>query len=419
VVQAAYPSLTPIGASLAEGSGSPMSLADLQQLALTNSPVLRQAEASADAAYGLAIQAGLHPNPTAGYQVDQWQPGPKPEHNSGQQGFFINQLIKTAGKLSLARQVAGYDYINALVAVRRARVDVSNLVRTSYFAALVARQAWEVNKALAGTADEVYRLQLKQVAAGEAAGYEPLQLYSQAVQARNAVIQAEATYRASWRQLAAAVGRPDLPPTPLGGRADTPAPTFSLDDLTARMLEGHTDLLTARNSIAQAQTNLTLQRRIPISDVTVNNTQQFDNAASNYQFGLQIGITLPLYDRNQGNVRSAYAQIAVATEKLASTQNDLTGRMAEAFARYEANKAIAANYRDRILPTLTQTYQSLVRRYQVEPDKVGFNDIVVAQQNLAQAMQSYLAALSSLWQAVVDVANLAQQDDLYPKESRK
>jgi cobalt-zinc-cadmium efflux system outer membrane protein len=419
-VQAAYPALTPVAAtSLDEGTGPALSLADLQQLAVENSPVVRQAAADADTAYGQVIQAGLWPNPTIGYEADQWQPGPQLKNTSGQQGAFINQLIKTAGKLSLARQVAGYDYINALVAVRRAQFDVSNQVRTNYFAALVARQSWVVNKALADMADEVYRLQLKQIAAGEAAGYEPLQLYAQAVQARNAVIQAAAAYRAAWKQLIAAVGRPDLPPTPLAGRADTAAPTLALEDLTARMLEQHTDLLTARNALVKAQTNLTLQRRIPIPDVTFNNTQQHDNATGNYQFNLQLGIPIPLFDRNQGNIRSAYAQIASATEKLTASQYDLTGRLAEAFTRYDSNKAIADNYRDRVLPSLNQAYASIIRRYQVEPDKVGFNDIVVAQQNLATALQAYLAALGAQWQAVVDVGNLSQQDDLYPSEPKK
>jgi hypothetical protein len=80
---------------------------------------------------------------------------------------------------------------------------------------------------------------------------------------------------------------------------------------------------------------------------------------------------------------------------------------------------IAANYRDKVLPSLAQAYRAIVRRYQVEPEKVGFNDIVVAQQNLAQAQSAYLAALDGQWRAVVNVANVAQFDELYPAEPIK
>lgn len=417
-VKEAYPTLTPVAAT-ALPTGQPVSLADLTQLARANSPAIRQTQADAEASYGQVIQAGLHPNPTVGYQADQVQPGLRIPpgatfSGAGQQGGYVNQLIKTAGKLSLAQQVAGYDYVNALVAVRRAEVDVTAAVRGAYFTALIAQQSLQISRSVAELADEVYGLQLKQVAAGEAAGYEPLLLYAQAVQARTAVAQAEAAYKGAWRQLAAAVGQPDLPMAPLAGRADATPPTFDQEAVKARLIEEHTDVLTARNTIAQAQRNLVLQRKLPIPDIQTNTYQQYDNAAQTYQFGLQIGLSMPISDRNQGNIRTAQARIASAGHQLLATQNTLSGRLAEAFARYEANAAAVANYRDRVIPSQSQAYRAIIRRYQAEPEKVGFNDIVVAQQNLAQSLQAYLTALGAQWQAVVDVANIGQLDDLYP-----
>ena len=417
-VEEAYPVLVPVSGSLPAG-GQAMSLGDLTQLARTNSPAIQKAQADVDAAYGQVIQAGLHPNPTVGYQVDQIQPSLRIPAGStfsgaGQQGGYINQLIKTAGKLQLAQQVSGYDYVNALVAVRRAEVDVTATVRSAYFNALIAQQGVEVNKAMADLADEVYKIQLKQVAAGEAAGYEPLQLYAQAVQARTTVAQAESSYKAAWRQLASAVGQPDLPIAPLSGRADVAPPMFDQEPLKARVTEEHTDVLTARNGIGQAQRNLVLQEKNRIPDLQTNTYQQYDNAAQTYQFGLQLGISLPISDRNQGNIRTARARIASAGHQLTSAQNSLAGKLAEAFGRYEAGKAAAANYRDKIIPSQSQAYRAIIRRYQAEPEKVGFNDIVVAQQTLAQSLQAYLTALGTQWQAVVDIANTSQLDELYP-----
>src|SRR5205823_6752527 len=129
-----------------------------------------------DASYGTVIQVGLHPNPTVGYEADQWQPGRGPTHNNGQQGAFLSHLIKYPGKLSLAQAVAGFDYLNALVAVRRAEVDVTTAVRTNYFQVLLAQKGMEVNRALVALAEEVYQLQLRQLAGGEAGGYEARQL---------------------------------------------------------------------------------------------------------------------------------------------------------------------------------------------------------------------------------------------------
>jgi hypothetical protein len=107
------------------------------------------------------------------------------------------------------------------------------------------------------------------------------------------------------------------------------------------------------------------------------------------------------------------AQLAANGERITTAQNELIGKLAEAFARYESNRAIVGNYEGKVLPSLTQSYQAIIRRFQVEPEKVSFNDIVVSQQNLALALQSYLTGLDGLWKAVVDVANIGQLDELY------
>jgi cobalt-zinc-cadmium efflux system outer membrane protein len=129
-------------------------------------------------------------------------------------------------------------------------------------------------------------------------------------------------------------------------------------------------------------------------------------------------VALPLFDRNQGNIRAAESQIASNEAALEATKNDLASRLADALGRYEANRVTVAAYRDRVLPALTQAYQGLIRRYQQEPadvpgGKVAFNDIVTAQQNLATALQTYLTALTNQWQAVTDLGALLQVDELY------
>jgi len=415
-VREAFPELPPLPVDQPPAipeSGKPLALADLQEIALTKSPVIKRAEAEADSAYGLMIQAGLYPNPNIGWQADQMQPGNKRTNNAGQQGAFIQQLIKTAGKLSLARAAAGMDFANAQVAARRARLDVLTQVRYGYFAVLVTRETMQVSRTMTELAEEVYRLQLRLVASGEAAAYEPLQLYAQAAQARTLWIQAKNRNQAAWRQLGAALGEPDLPMQSLAGTADAPPPAFEADEARARVLESHTDILSAQNSIMQANLQLRLAQRTPIPDITTGTAVQHDNSNGNNQVNLQIGFALPIYDRNQGNIRSAQALLARAGEDLRAKRNDLSSRLAEAQARASNSRVIVMNYRERVLPNLSRAYRGIYQRYQQEPDKVSFNDIVVAQQNLGQSLSAYLTALSEQWTAIVDVANLLQIDELY------
>jgi outer membrane protein, heavy metal efflux system len=415
-IREAYPALTPLPDVPPPGlpeSGKPYTLAELQAFALDKNPTIKRAAAEADAAYGAMVQAGLYPNPHVGYQADQIQPGPLPKNNAGQQGAFIQQLIKTAGKLSLATAAAGMNYANAQVALRRARLDVINQVRSHYYAVLVARETMHVSGTLAKLADELYDLQLRYVASGEAAGHEPLQLYAQAVQARNVYALAASRYAADWKQLAASLGMPELPLRALDGTVDAPPPRYDAELARQRVLERHTDLLSAQNSILQAQYQARLARVTPIPDVSINTAFQHDNAVGNNQANVQIGITLPLFDRNQGNIQAALALLARSQEDLQARQNDLSARLAEALGRYQSSQAIVQNYREHILPNLSRAHRAIIQRRETEPDKVQFNDIVVSQNNLGQALNSYLIAIGDQWTAVVDLANLLQIDDLY------
>lgn len=394
-------------------SGRPYSLRDFQELALQKNPAIHRAAADIDVAAGALTQAGLYPNPHVGYQADQVQPGSLPKNNAGQQGAFIQQLIKTGGKLILAQASARMDYENAQVALRRAEVDVVSQVRTGYFNVLVAQETLRVSLSLAELADEVYLLQIKRVATGDTAGYEPLQLYAQSVLARNIAIRARNRYLAAWQQLTASLGEPEMPPMALAEKTDAAVPLYDVAEARQRMLTTHTDLLTAQNTILQAQYNLRLAEVTPISDIMVNTAFQHDNAVGNDQFSLQIGVNLPLFDRNQGKIRSARAQIARASDDYKARQLALLGRLAEAFERYQSNRALVENYRDHILPNLSRAYRSIYQRSHTEPEKVGFNDIVVAQQNLSQALNAYLTAIGDQWTAVIDIANLLQLDDIY------
>ena len=80
-----------------------LTLAELEQMALTNNPTLVQAQALVDAADGKARQAGLFPNPTIGYTGNEISRGPI--IRGGEHGFFIEQTIPLGGKLKLSRSV--------------------------------------------------------------------------------------------------------------------------------------------------------------------------------------------------------------------------------------------------------------------------------------------------------------------------
>jgi outer membrane protein, heavy metal efflux system len=144
---------------------------------------------------------------------------------------------------------------------------------------------------------------------------------------------------------------------------------------------------------------------------------------------VQVTIPLPVWDRNQGGIIQAQGNAVNASEESHRVRADLTTRLADAFERYNTNRVLLGYYRDQILPDLVRSYRGIYQRYQTEmapgalPGAVAppaavtappqFADVVVGQQNLANAIVTYVQTLGLAWQAVVDVADLLQTDDIY------
>jgi cobalt-zinc-cadmium efflux system outer membrane protein len=421
-----FPALPPLGPdpqAVPGPEGRPLTLADLQKLALSNNPQFRQAAENIRAMQGAAIQAGLYPNPTFGPEEDTAGTSGK----SGYTGFFFNQVIKTGNKLQLQRAVATMDLRNAELALKRAKSDLTHSVRGGYFQVLVARENMRVSRALADFTATVYQLQVENVRKGGfAAPYEAKQLSVLAWQARAQLVQARNRYTSAWQQLAASLGLPGMPPTEVAGGVDLPLPVYDHAAVLAKALQTHTDVLTADNTILQSRFKLRLAQVQVVPDVTLNVIVQKDYTGPPFGtvYSLMAGVPVPIFDRNQGGIMQADAQLKQSLEQPHVARDDLTTRAATAFESYEDNRVLLRIYRDQVLPDQVRAYRAIYERYQKEaapPAPPGvpvtatpaFADVVVAQQNLATSLTTYITTLGAMWQAVADVADLLQTDDLF------
>lgn len=383
-------------------------LEELQEYARKSSPIIAQAIADVDVARGNWIQVGLYPNPRMGFQGDQLLDGGP----YGQIGGFVDFTLVVNGRLRLARSVAFYDYANAKLRLRKAEADLARQVRTDYYSTLVAAENVRISRLLSEFIEEVYRRQVAMVKGGQAVPFEASALRAVVGQARVALIQARNRYTSAWKQLAAALNNPDMAPAPLAGKVDEVVPKYRYEALQERLLAAHTDLASVKNQVVQAESSLVLERRRPIPDIQNNWYVQNDIQVKSSQFGVQIGMYVPVFNRNQGAILSAAATLQRLSREGERVRNDLLRQLASAFEKYEAAREQIALYREQILPDLVVAFRGVYQRYQVEPDKVNYNDIVNAQQNLATRLNDYLNLLLQQWQAASDLAGIVQAVEL-------
>jgi cobalt-zinc-cadmium efflux system outer membrane protein len=397
-------------------NGRAYTLADLQQLAVENSPNLRQAAADLKAADGALAQAMTYANPMVGYS------GQPTNNNSttGAQGAFVQQHITMFGKRAMAVAAARKDYDNAALALRRARSDLATQVRNAYYGLLVAKETVRVNGALARFTDEIYRLYIGYLSGTIAAPYEPAAIRSQARSIRLAYQQAIYSYQFAWKQLVTALGLQQLPLTEVAGYVDRLIPYYDYDAVLAHIKERHTDVLTARNGVEKARYNLKLAQITPYPDFDVQAYVFKETTLAPFSifYTVQVGFPLPIWDQNKGAITSAQAAMIRAVEEARRVELALTNNLETNYVNYQNNLKALEDYRRYILPDQVLAYRGVFERRR-DDINASPGDLVAAQAALAANVTNYLGILGQLWTAVVSVADLMQIDDLFQMAERR
>ena len=385
-----------------------LNLAALEQMALSNNPAIAQSSARVRALRGKWVQVGLAPNPTTGYVGSEIGN----DGAAGQQGGFVGQDFITANKLQRNRAVVSAEISRAeqeLVAVQR-RVQTD--VRQGYYEALLAQRRVELAAELVRLTTEAAEASKSLVEAEEIPLAGMLQTE---VQQQNAQVLLRTTQNGlaqAWRRLSTVVGGLELPIQPLEGEVSQLPQLLDWEEQLARLQTESPEVAAAMAKVERTRRALNRACVEAVPDISTQLSVQYDDATSDTIAGIQVGIPLPLWNRNQGGIRQAQAEITEAVRNVDRVELNLNRRLADAFRQYTDAHVTASNYASDILPRAQRTFELVQRGY--KQGEVGYLDVLAAQQTFSQTNLVYLDALGSLWQSYVQIEGLLLKDSLSP-----
>jgi cobalt-zinc-cadmium efflux system outer membrane protein len=129
---------------------------------------------------------------------------------------------------------------------------------------------------------------------------------------------------------------------------------LSLDSLISRSLLVRPDLKVSNLFQEYQQQNLKLQRSLAVPDLSIG--YDYDKGANyiqNYN-GLALQMPLPLFNRNQGNIKAAKFNIKQSQLQRDYLKITITNQVIAAFNQYKKNYEGLTNYTDEYLNSLTQ-----------------------------------------------------------------
>jgi cobalt-zinc-cadmium efflux system outer membrane protein len=394
-------------------AGPSLKLDDLEQMALTRNPTLSQANAEVRAAEGTKLQSGLYPNPTVGYYGDEIRGG---SFRSGKEGAFVSQTIVLGGKLGAARQTAEQQRLQAVTNVEAQRYRVLSSVQSLYYQVLAAQRLVQIRRQLLSLAKDAVDTSHQLGNVGEADQPDILQAEVEAEQAGLALASAKQDHLSLWQMLAATVGNPDLPLGRVDGDLEA-VPQLDQQEWLAKTLNESPQIKYAQQDVDRAKAELGEAKRAPVPDIQISANLSQDNeplepltARTGIVGGAQVGVQLPIFNRNQGNVEKARADLERSQAEIQRIQLDLRRQASALFRDYATARMTADRYHDSMLPRAQKAYELYRANYQNMA--AAYPQVLIAQRTLFQLQVDYVHALETVWMSSLQIQGYGLSEGL-------
>jgi outer membrane protein, heavy metal efflux system len=395
----------------------PLTLKDCEDLALANNPTLKQATELVRRSAAQARQAGLYTNPSLGYDGSEIRGG---SYGGGEEGAFVQQTIILGGKLRLRRRVFQAQLREDETGIRLQRDRLMSDVGQRFYAALAAQELVTLRGQLLSIAQDAMQTAHQLANVGQADLADVLQAEVEAEQAGVDCTSARSNYIRAFKALAATVGRPELALSPLqGDLTDWPQIAPAMIDAIVRDSPA---VKRAEDAVARAEAQIQSARREAIPDLQLRAGVQQDDEALNEAasklkpvgvIGLaSVGVNIPIFNRNQGNVAAAQIELNAAREEVTRVQLSLRRTAERLFRAYLEDENEATQYRADMIPKAAHAYQLYLKDYRQMA--AAYPEVLISQRTLFELQIGYVKAVDKLWQNAIALQNFALTNGLAP-----
>ncbi|MDR1270799.1 MAG: TolC family protein [Planctomycetaceae bacterium] len=367
------------------------SFEELWELAQTSNPSLRQKANFITIASGKHLQAGLYPNPTIGYFGDNLGVHGK----IGKQGFAISHDIVTAKKKKLDRAVTSYDVKAAREEYAMECIKLRNDLQIAHHEMLHAILICKVGEFAQELSRDLLDVALSLQKKGRSKSVDVLQFRTMLNTTNLICKQLENNRLAVWQNLISIVGVPDLPYQPVRGSLVNHSPLRDWQTTWIQFQQASPQLSLARLRVAQTKTYLARQEAERISDISATFSLARDVPAESTVPFVGISIPLKIYDKNQGNILMARAEIAAAQREIERITLSLHRRLSAVFYDYTNACELIQVYETSIIPDSFDALRQIGENYWKEEDEMAYLELYTQRQAVVNALTRYIEALKT------------------------
>ncbi len=402
VARGAEPVAAP-GAETASDARPQLTLPYLTRLAVENHPLLQRDLARVTSATGQTLQKGLYPNPRFDTNNPQVFNGKQSAFNAG-----IQQEVVVKGKLRLDRAAALRVQQQSEKVLIQDKYGLLTAVRNQFFTVLAAQTRVDVLQRLLVITDASVKTGEERVKATIADRQELLLLQIDGNKVGAKLANAVRLLEGERQQLAAIVGFPGLVTENVVGSLGSRPPPFDEPFMERFVTSENVQVQIARLDVEKNKLLLQRAEAEPYPNLSVGPAYNYSLTKGNEQYWFNIIFPIPVSNRNQGNIRSARANVLDSTATLGTVQLDLLRQLADAFSTHQGALRRAEEFKANIIPDARETLRLAKSGY--DAGVLEFAVYLQAQRTLIEATQDYVDVLEKVWTTGSTMAGLLQMD---------
>ena len=298
---------------------------------------------------------------------------------------------------------------------------ILSAVRTQYYDALTIERRVEVLDRLAQLSSEAVGVTRQLFNVGAADRPDVLEAEIEAQRAQLDLTAARNTRFAVWRRLAATVADPTLTPRPLATSIDAAIPELDRETSLRDILNRSPEVRAARADIERNRAIVSRARKETFPDLFLRGGLAYNRELLESSVGggplrpvgregsLEVGLSVPLFNRNQGAVAAARAEQSRAEVEVSRLELSIESRLASLFDDYLTALRSAEAYRIELLPRAEEAYQLYLAKYR--DAAAAYPQVLIAQRTLFQLNAEYLAHLDVAWHSALRIQGFLVEDD--------
>lgn len=364
------------------------------------SPAIVASRAAVAAAEGRLRQSGFRINPELSVEVENF--AGTGEYN-GTRGLettvAINQRLDLGGRRQARVGVARAELAAAQLRLQIMRADLAQQVREQFARAISGRDRLRLAEDNDQRARELARIAGQLVDAGRDPPLRALRARSAAAQAAAQLLAARAEEAASRRTLASLFGVTTPPDSVAGSLLDLQPRTLDPEQsLDVRLAE--TERLIAEAEVGQQLAARNLDPAVGLG------VRQFRGSGDVALVG-GISMPLPVFDRNQGNISAARANVTAAEARRSSVLATVTVRAANAIAAVESALARVQALEGAAIPEAFEALRLTQQSYR--EGRASLLELLDAQNAYTSAEAALIDARLALALATAELGRVAAQ----------